>query len=263
MAIGGIPKYTMIDSVRIAHAREKLQKKMSIVTEGRYQIITIDGVSVYWPLEEDAKKVLDYYCETVLMFHPHCYNSHNTLVSKGDIVIDCGACEGIFGKLSAKVAKKVYLSEPLDIMVNCLNKTFQYEIDNGLVEITPYAFSNFSGDSYFDKGELTIGTGYITEESSEMKVKVLTIDDFVHKNKIERVDFIKSDVEGGEVPLIEGATGVIKQYKPKIAITTYHYPDDAKNIVEKIMSIHSDYQYEMVGQVEFKEGLFPVMAHFW
>ena len=57
-------------------------------------------------------------------------------------------------------------------------------------------------------------------------VNVTTIDEFVKSNNIEKVDFIKADIEGAERDMLRGATEVLKKFAPKLAICIYHLPDD-------------------------------------
>jgi len=57
-------------------------------------------------------------------------------------------------------------------------------------------------------------------------VKSLTLDSFVERQKLERVDFIKLDVEGAELSILKGALETIKKFKPKMAISIYHKPED-------------------------------------
>lgn len=48
------------------------------------------------------------------------------------------------------------------------------------------------------------------------EVKQMTLDDFVAKHRIERLDFIKLDIEGAEPAVIRGGMKSIKKFKPLI-----------------------------------------------
>jgi FkbM family methyltransferase len=50
------------------------------------------------------------------------------------------------------------------------------------------------------------------------KVNALTFDEFIDRQKIDKVDFIKIDVEGFEYKVVDGAIKSIEQYKPILFI---------------------------------------------
>jgi hypothetical protein len=66
------------------------------------------------------------------------------------------------------------------------------------------------------------------------KITITSLDKFVTENKLERVDFIKADIEGAERDMLKGATNVLKTFAPKLAICTYHLPDDSQ-VLEQII----------------------------
>ena len=69
-----------------------------------------------------------------------------------------------------------------------------------------------------------------------------TLDRFVKKNFLEKVDFIKADIEGMERNLLAGAEETIKRFKPKLSICIYHRPDDPVVIEKMIKNFVSEYK---------------------
>lgn len=61
-----------------------------------------------------------------------------------------------------------------------------------------------------------------TKTKNQIKVRVIPIDEFVKKENIKRVDFIKMDIEGAEFDTLKGAVKTLKRDKPDLIITIYH-----------------------------------------
>ena len=68
--------------------------------------------------------------------------------------------------------------------------------------------------SYKDEGSSSKVGDY---NSFKDKTETLSIDDLVDLKKLDKVDFIKMDIEGAEVPALNGAINTIKKYKPTTA----------------------------------------------
>ena len=67
--------------------------------------------------------------------------------------------------------------------------------------------------------------------SNNHKVPLRSIDSLVNTKDIEKIDFIKLDVEGAEMDTLRGAQQSIAHFKPKLAISLYHKPDDLFEII--------------------------------
>jgi len=80
--------------------------------------------------------------------------------------------------------------------------------------------------------------------NAAISVKCTKPDTFVHQNNIPRIDFIKADIEGAERYMLMGAKQVLKDFAPKLAICTYHLPDDPKVLRELILDANPDYVIE-------------------
>lgn len=74
-------------------------------------------------------------------------------------------------------------------------------------------------------------------------VPLCRIDDLVIDGRIQRVDFIKLDIEGSEHAALRGALASIHAFKPKLAISVYHKPDDLFAICATIEALGLGYAF--------------------
>ena len=68
-------------------------------------------------------------------------------------------------------------------------------------------------------------------ENSKEKIRLKTIDKFVKKNKIKKIDFIKIDTEGSEYFILKGGLKTIEKFKP---IIQFEYNFITKKLGKKI-----------------------------
>jgi len=177
-------------------------------------------------------------------------------VKRDDIVFDIGTHFGFFSYYAiTKNAREVYAFEPNPYVFEILKKHAEMWSD----KIKPFEIALYSSNGF---QELLIPNplaGWSTlapkeREGEKVKVKTMTLDSFCKEYNVERVDFIKIDAEGSEREIIKGAKETIKKFKPRMAITAYHLPDNKKVIPELVLSIRDDYKFKLVNKGE--EDLF-------
>jgi FkbM family methyltransferase len=84
-----------------------------------------------------------------------------------------------------------------------------------------------------------VASGPVDEE--DQTVEMTTVDAFVEENGLERVDFIKADIEGYERYMLEGAQETLKKFAPRLALCTYHLPDDPEVLESLIKKANPAY----------------------
>lgn len=149
-------------------------------------------------------------------------------VSLGDFVVDGGAFRGETALwFLSKGVHRVYAFEGDDMNFKVIKKNV--ELNKTEDKIIPVK-TLLSGKDGISKMKM-IGSGSSSALVNEgTKVECVALDSFVIKDNIERIDFIKLDVEGTELDVLNGATETIKKYKPKMAVSVYHKPDDIISI---------------------------------
>ena len=179
---------------------------------------------------------------TFYIFGLKQYNIKNIFEVKNDaVVFDIGAFKGdtayFFSKKCSNKAR-IYAFEPDENNYKVLLKIKdKYKLNN--VIASNILFSNSETEINFLSMDLN---------RQAVKMKSTTIDKFVEENNIEKIDYIKMDVEGAEKNILEGAIKTIKKFKPSLAIAIYHggklFMEDFYNIPIFIKNvINEDYEY--------------------
>ena len=84
-------------------------------------------------------------------------------------------------------------------------------------------------------------------------VEAVTLDEYVQKNGIAKVDFLKIDVEGAEASVLDGATSVLDRDKP-IPLIELHELDRFKDKHPAILKLRDhNYQVRSLGIRQWQE----------
>ncbi|MEM3542742.1 MAG: FkbM family methyltransferase [archaeon] len=168
---------------------------------------------------------------------------------KNKIVFDVGANQGVFSIYAATLgAKKVYAFEPVPETFKVLQENIRLnKLGDKIIPIQA-GVGDKEQESiiYYDQvGDAGASFCESPGKMNKIKVKIVTIDEFVRKEKIPRVDFIKIDTEGFEKEVLLGAKETIREWKPILSLSAYHRPEDKKTLPEVIKSIRSDYNIKL------------------
>lgn len=173
------------------------------------------------------------------------YNYNDIVcVNKGDVVIDAGGCWGDTALyFAARGAEQVFVYEFIPSNIEIFNRNLsmnpQHAERVSLVEKAVWENSDIDL-SFVDKGPASqVAAAGVYSETTQ----TLSIDDLVRERGLSKVDFIKMDIEGAELSALKGAAETIQKYKPKLAISVYHKPDDLITIPAYIQSLNSEYEF--------------------
>jgi FkbM family methyltransferase len=178
------------------------------------------------------------------------YNKNGTIIKAelDDIVIDAGGCWGdtaLFFANEVGENGKVFSFEfiPGNIEIFEKNVLLNQKL-NCVIELikNPLWKDSATKMYYKDNGP---GSRVTLEKFKEMngECNTLSIDDLVAQKGINKIDFIKMDIEGAETNALIGATNTIKSFRPKLAIALYHSVEDFERIPIFIKSIVPDYEF--------------------
>jgi FkbM family methyltransferase len=141
-------------------------------------------------------------------------------------VFDCGAKTGYFTLLFAELCEsgEIHAFEP--------TSTFDMLVDN----INVYSLKNVIAN------KLALGekTGLIEDNifriwgqpAETMVYDFITIDDYCEKNNIQRLDFMKVDVDSYDFELLKGSVKTLKTLKPSVMVEL-NYALNIRNSTEQ------------------------------
>jgi FkbM family methyltransferase len=186
-------------------------------------------------------------------------------IRPGDVVVDCGACEGFFAQQALeRGAAKVICVEPSEVMAQCLKRTFEKETASSKVLIRNVAVGAVNGTTQFDFDSLQPFGGHMNAAAVRgSTIGVFALERLVAELGIPKIDFLKMDIEGAEVQAVEGAFSLLEKHKPTLAITTYHRSFDFA--VLRALLVSAGYRHiKAAGITDRGVGVYrPVMIHAW
>lgn len=164
------------------------------------------------------------------------YDRYRSRVMPGDYVLDLGAHVGTFTRYAlSKGAAKVIAVEPDTFHVKCLNHGFDREIQAGRVQVVQAAVWDTHTQLHFhSEGVLS----KVSDTGTDV-VETVTVDELA--SMLPRVDFIKADIEGAERVALRGAVKTLATDKPRLALCTYHLPDDPVVIPQEVKKANPTY----------------------
>jgi FkbM family methyltransferase len=196
-----------------------------------------------------GKKFADFF-ETSMPEGPYGYTdgAFDVSVKPGDTVIDAGSLIGDFAAYAAARGAYVYAFEPVEASFTLLEKTA--ELNGGKISPVKKGLGNMDGEVEMFIGDENPGGNTINTKQGDIgggvnkkyRIHITTLDTFAGDNKLKRMDFIKADIEGSERDMLLGAKTVLKEFAPKLALCTYHLPDDPKVLENLILEANPRYR---------------------
>ena len=181
---------------------------------------------------------------------PYEYNKNGIKIKceENDTVIDAGGCWGDTALNFANEVGdngKIYSFEfiPGNVAIMKKNISMNSKLNKRIEIIEQPVWSSSDVKMYCnDFGPAsTIQSSYSKKHNIE--VAAITIDDFVLRKNIPKIDFIKMDIEGAETAALKGATETIKKFKPKLAISIYHDLTDFFKVPILIDELNLGYKF--------------------
>lgn len=174
-------------------------------------------------------------------------------IEPGWTILDIGANVGFHSLLASKVVGtdgNVIAFEPNPATAAILRGNLdRNECDN--VAVVEAGAARGSALGFMERSS-GVGDAFAHVRSSDDNlatadsVRLTSVDDEVERLGLSRVDFIKIDVEGGELPALEGSIETLKRFGPIVAFEAYEdYCKRFDSSVIQILSLLKDVGYEV------------------
>lgn len=179
-------------------------------------------------------------------------------VNPGDVVLDCGANVGTFVREALTAgAQRVIASEPTAENLECLRRNCPEALADGRLVLVPkgvwheettiqlFVSDSPAGDSFVVSAKKTEGP----------VLEVTTIDRIAETLGLDRLDFIKFDIEGAERNALRGASKTLRSFRPTLAVSAYHLKDDPDVLSGIIGQVGAGYHKTAIGARLIAPGL--------
>ena len=153
----------------------------------------------------------------------YCFRN---LLHEGDILFDIGANFGWYTILGAKIVGKngqVHAFEPIPNNFNYLKRNMTISKHNNIITLNNFALGNKIGERHFHlfcDSAIGNASAFIADRDVDKSFlcKINLLDNYRREKKLEKVDFIKCDVEGFELKVLQGAKHLLSSEVPPIIL---------------------------------------------
>ena len=240
--------------VRLPYSASELQKHRDTADSWRIAETADAGLlgplaifSVPWQGEEIRVKCWRENVTATFLARQYYLHRDGLIVepTPGDHVIDAGGCFGDTALAFAHAVGgtgRVYTFDPLPKHCNIMRESFRANptlasrisiFEVGLADADRVGVAARLPGESIDPGATAF----------DEAVPTRTIDSLVTEGVLPRVDFIKMDVEGSELAALRGGVAALRQWKPKLAISLYHKPEDFFSIPLWLDSLRCGYRF--------------------
>jgi len=178
----------------------------------RYQSSYFDGVGriLYWIGADRYER------ETMIVF--------GDIIAGVHTFVDIGANTGFFTLVAAKInpSVSVHAFEPVPAIFQILKRHVELNGLSGNCRLNSLAVSDRVGSVPFHIPYETMASASLNPEGfchlpgQIVNARSITLDEYVNKASLKKVDLLKIDVEGFEPQVLAGATEVLRRDRPTI-----------------------------------------------
>lgn len=198
----------------------------------------------------------------------YAYSSSDRIIKAqaGDVVIDAGGCWGDTALYFAHQVGghgHVYTLEFIPSNLEIMKKNLELNPHlKDRITIVPHPLWDQSDQRFYfaDDGPASFISSTSIEGGTGDCLTV-SIDDMISRYNINKVNFIKMDIEGAEMRALKGAVKTISTFKPTLAVAVYHHASDFGNVARYISELDSGYQLFLAHYTIYREETVLFAVH--
>jgi FkbM family methyltransferase len=219
-----VPNTFRKKSSSVDNKLERLAEQLS-----RSVMIRVNGV-VYFVRNIEDLTVLNPDFEPFMKFwfHPR----------RGEVFVDIGAHVGKYTVIVAKAVGEdgtVVALEPHPITFKALQNNIALNKLKNVVALNVAAWNRTEELNFHLGGSASEFSAQGDPEKGLIKVQAKTMDELlIHELKLQRIDWMKIDVEKAEIESLQGMKATLAKFKPKLLIEVWNRNlDSVKNLLKK------------------------------
>lgn len=185
----------------------------------RFQTVSRNNILYHLDLKESVDRSI-----FLMGWEPLTINWLHDNLNKGDIVIEVGANIGAHSLIISKIISpegQLFCFEPTDYAYEKLNKNFNL---NPHLKQNTRLIKSFVSDKERSKKSYKIRSSWIVNKTDiladtmdeDFYGEIINLDDFFID--LPKLNLIKIDVDGFDFKVLQGATEIIKLFKPTVFV---------------------------------------------
>lgn len=214
-----------------AQAQTLITASRSVLGKSTLAIVNRKGLR--WEL--DLNEGIDFSIYLLGVFEPGTAKTLSRLIKPGDVVFDIGANMGAhtLGIARSVGSKgKVFAIEPSDFASAKLNRNLSLNPElQSRVRVEQLFLTEDVSDpspaevyaSWPLRGGVSVHPKHRGRLVSAAKASATTLDAFVQRHDVARIDLIKIDVDGQELPVLHGGRVTLSRIHPKLVMEMAPY----------------------------------------
>jgi FkbM family methyltransferase len=197
------------------------------------------------------------YCTAIMYFNQYFCLPHFQNIGE-EYFVDAGAYVGDtaerFVWANTGLFHHIYMFEPgvhqFAALQSRMNRLItEWAIDPHKISLINAGLSDHNSSAHFSAtsnklAATAIDTSKTSASSDSPFVPLWSLDSYMEQHG-SAVTFIKADVEGMELSMLNGAANTIRRYKPKLALSTYHRTGDLFAIIDFVRSLVPEYRISL------------------